>query len=400
MIPGVRGPVPEAWRNMAARVYETKATIEVHFHDEVGKLVRMMKETMTDPRLFDRLTKLLHDWGALLYYKGETQTAVCFDPHWLSLALRRVVNEQNKRQLKVSNGVVQRRELERVWSDFAAPTRQNLLFVLRMNKLSFPVGDVGEKKELIPCLITRPTDESTDKAVAAIQARSDYLTNRWVLKHSMKELPRELFGVAMVAVVTGVCGCDAVAWWQNRVHLRVNGTVDAMLSLENQGNDGVLQLMVHDTKSESVLGKLSDALEVGMFGAHRHLGGLVKDRLVSCKKCAKTEGDCEDPEFLSLHRALKKIKSRLGTKAVVSAGADGVDEKKEAEEGAGSNNTSSTSHLNIKKKKAASQPPLADMSCLNNHRISPQALFSRIASSPQSVEFAHLIGDAGAIDEW
>eukprot|EP01006_Ploeotia_vitrea_P041050 TRINITY_DN66482_c2_g1_i12.p1 TRINITY_DN66482_c2_g1~~TRINITY_DN66482_c2_g1_i12.p1 ORF type:complete len:397 (+),score=147.02 TRINITY_DN66482_c2_g1_i12:3-1193(+) len=393
MIPGVRGPVPEAWRNMAARVYETKATIEVHFHDEVGKLVRMMKETMTDPRLFDRLTKLLHDWGALLYYKGETQTAVCFDPHWLSLALRRVVNEQNKRQLKVSNGVVQRRELERVWSDFAAPTRQNLLFVLRMNKLSFPVGDVGEKKELIPCLITRPTDESTDKAVAAIQARSDYLTNRWVLKHSMKELPRELFGVAMVAVVTGVCGCDAVAWWQNRVHLRVNGTVDAMLSLENQGNDGVLQLMVHDTKSESVLGKLSDALEVGMFGAHRHLGGLVKDRLVSCKECAETEGDCEDPAYLSLHRAARQVKSRLGSKTAASASA-GNEEKKQEEEPNNSNNTSSTSHLTKKKqrkKKVNAKPPFADLVCDNDHHVPLlPLLLTRMPESPQCKELVRL----------
>eukprot|EP01006_Ploeotia_vitrea_P057384 TRINITY_DN68174_c1_g1_i11.p1 TRINITY_DN68174_c1_g1~~TRINITY_DN68174_c1_g1_i11.p1 ORF type:complete len:165 (-),score=42.34 TRINITY_DN68174_c1_g1_i11:491-925(-) len=114
----------------------------------------------------------------------------------------------------------------------------------------------------------------------------------------------------MSAAVTGMAGCVAAAWWQDRVHLRVDG-VDAMLSMENQGNDGVLQLIVHGTENEAVLGKLSDALEVGIFSAHRHLGALVEDRLVSCRGCAKSTKRKwkQRPRFHSLHGLLDDVKT-------------------------------------------------------------------------------------------
>eukprot|EP01006_Ploeotia_vitrea_P052583 TRINITY_DN67704_c7_g8_i1.p1 TRINITY_DN67704_c7_g8~~TRINITY_DN67704_c7_g8_i1.p1 ORF type:complete len:1085 (-),score=437.20 TRINITY_DN67704_c7_g8_i1:1398-4652(-) len=291
LIPHVHKPVDKKWKDALAQIHTRRKSMKLERASQGGggggagvplqsnevELHRILRKCYIQDEHFGPATQMLRQWGALLRYESDGRTTVCFDPNWLSAAIRRVINARTQRDIVITNGLVDRSALNHVWRDFDQATRENLLTVLRMNKLSFPVGE----QELLPCMITRLPDKDERKVIDGIRKDNDYLANQWVLSEEIRGLPRELLGMAMAAVV-GIDGCEILNWWTTGAHVRLQG-VDAMLRLE----DSALCVFVHGTRNEDSMRMLSNAVEWQVFGSYKHLSQFVKDRRASCAQCAE-----------------------------------------------------------------------------------------------------------------
>ena len=93
------------------------------------------------------VSKLLHNWGAILYYEeSHLKDMVTLDPRWLIQLLSELITTKHR---YIKQGIVEHADLIQIWhpSDYPLDLHRSLLQILRKFEIAFPSAEYRTEEE-------------------------------------------------------------------------------------------------------------------------------------------------------------------------------------------------------------------------------------------------------------